>query len=247
MTATRPHSHLFALGAAAIVLLACALAIGSCGGKGGRTSGGESAGARAKRGAHPHRTRGDLAAAAAYLGTTPERLRGELRGGRTLAQIASASSGRSAAGLIAALEAARMATLTAAVATGAITPTQERARLRAVPTRVTAIVNRLGAYATTAHVGRLQASDVPVAASYLGLPADRLLAEFASGRSAAAIAREAGGGRSPAGLVAALLAAHRARLDARVGDGTLTPTREARLLAHLGRRLSIEVLSARRS
>ena len=53
----------------------------------------------------------DLAAAAAYLGISPAQLTGELSSGKTLAQIADASAGKSAAGLTEALVAARKARL----------------------------------------------------------------------------------------------------------------------------------------
>ncbi|HEY3541929.1 MAG TPA: hypothetical protein VGK79_05230 [Gaiellaceae bacterium] len=46
---------------------------------------------------------GGLQAAAGYLGTTPEALRTQLAGGKTLAEIANATSGKSAQGLIDAL------------------------------------------------------------------------------------------------------------------------------------------------
>src|SRR3954454_11854667 len=45
----------------------------------------------------------DLAAAASYLGTTPADLLAQLASGKSLAQVANATSGKSAAGLIAAL------------------------------------------------------------------------------------------------------------------------------------------------
>src|SRR2546422_636538 len=47
----------------------------------------------------------DLAAAASYLGVSTATLAAELRSGRTLVQIANATSAHSSAGLIAALEA----------------------------------------------------------------------------------------------------------------------------------------------
>jgi hypothetical protein len=51
----------------------------------------------------PGRGHDDLAAAAAYLGITQDALVTQLQSGKTLAQIANATSGKSAAGLIAAL------------------------------------------------------------------------------------------------------------------------------------------------
>jgi len=59
------------------------------------------AGARTSTGAK----RGALAGAAAYLGVSTAQLHSELKGGESLAEIANATSGKSEAGLIAALEA----------------------------------------------------------------------------------------------------------------------------------------------
>lgn len=59
-------------------------------------------GASAPRVDH-HAPGDDLAAAASYLGSTPDALLTQLQGGKTLAQIADATSGKSAAGLVAAL------------------------------------------------------------------------------------------------------------------------------------------------
>jgi hypothetical protein len=64
-------------------------------------------------------------AAGAYLGITPSQLRDELRSGRTLAQIADATPGKSSTGLLDALVSARKARLAHGVAAGKVT--QERA------------------------------------------------------------------------------------------------------------------------
>ena len=57
-------------------------------------------------------------AAASYLGTTAANLITQLQGGKTLAQIANATSGKSAAGLIDALVATQRAQIAAAVKSG---------------------------------------------------------------------------------------------------------------------------------
>ena len=77
-----------------------------------------------------------------YLGVSPAQLRSELRSGKTLAQIADATSGKSAAGLVEAIVAARKARLAALVSTGNLTRAQEAARLRTLNKRVSAAVNR---------------------------------------------------------------------------------------------------------
>jgi hypothetical protein len=84
-----------------------------------------------------------LASAAHYLGLTAERLRGELRSQRTLAQLANATRGRSAAGLIAALIAERKAVFDAAVAAGTLTRAREGELLAGLSQRITTEVNRV--------------------------------------------------------------------------------------------------------
>jgi hypothetical protein len=80
---------------------------------------------------------------ALYLGIKPAQLRSQLHAGKTLAQIADATSGKSAAGLIEALVSARKAMLAERVAAGKMTPSQEKARLAKLSARVTAAVNRV--------------------------------------------------------------------------------------------------------
>jgi len=58
---------------------------------------------------------GDLSAAASYLGLTDAQLRADFQNGQTLAQIANATSGKSASGLIQALVAVDTARITAFV------------------------------------------------------------------------------------------------------------------------------------
>jgi hypothetical protein len=86
---------------------------------------------------------GDLSVASRYIGISDAQLRHDLRAGRTLAQIAGATPGRSAGGLINALVATRRSRLAAAVAAGAITSKQQRALLASLEKRVTKRVNRL--------------------------------------------------------------------------------------------------------
>ncbi|HEV7586363.1 MAG TPA: hypothetical protein VGO14_11350 [Solirubrobacteraceae bacterium] len=81
-------------------------------------------------------------AAARYLGLRPAQLARELRSGKTLAQIAGATSGKSVAGLIDAIVAARKPALTARVAAGRLTQAQADARLARLRSRVTTAVNR---------------------------------------------------------------------------------------------------------
>jgi hypothetical protein len=184
------------------------------------------------------RAHGAVPAAARYLGLKPQELRRRLRSGQSLAQVANAAGGRSAAGLIDAIVAARTARLKAAVAAGRLSPASARARASHLAQRVTERVDdvgRFGGLAAGAH--RLGPS---VAAAYLGISRAKLRSELRQGRTLAQLA-SATPGKSAAGLVAALLAAHRAALDAAVAAGTMTATREQRLLRHLGERVLVEV------
>jgi hypothetical protein len=83
-----------------------------------------------------------LAAAARYLGISHARLRSELRSGRTLAQIAAATPGRSTGGLIDAIVAQRRARIEAAASAGRISRSREASSLAGLRRRVTAAVER---------------------------------------------------------------------------------------------------------
>ncbi len=97
------------------------------------------------RHAHGHGAgvhRGARAAVRSYLGLTPRQLHSQLRAGRTLAQIANATPGKSAAGLVEAIIAARQARIDAAAAAEKLTKAQADARTAALSKRVTQLVNR---------------------------------------------------------------------------------------------------------
>lgn len=83
-----------------------------------------------------------LELAAAYLGVSRARLHSELQSGRTLAQLADATSGRSATGLIDALLSTRQRRLRVGARTGAnvASPASQRARLARLRMRVSAQV-----------------------------------------------------------------------------------------------------------
>jgi len=81
-------------------------------------------------------------AAAAYLGMSRHELRAQLRAGKTLAEIAAATPGKSVAGLIDALVAARRHRIAARVSAGRLTSARaERANQRAEKL-IAALVNR---------------------------------------------------------------------------------------------------------
>lgn len=81
-----------------------------------------------------------LIVAAHYLGRTPADLRAELRSGHTLAQIADATPGRSAAGLATALLAARRERLDLARQAGRISAKREQQMLAKAQTRIPKIL-----------------------------------------------------------------------------------------------------------
>jgi hypothetical protein len=151
--------------------------------------------------------RGPLVTAASYLGVSTSQLHSELQSGRSLAQIANATSGKSSSGLVALLLADGKERLAAA-----------QARL---PKRIAALVNRVAVPGQRA-----------AAASYLGLKRGQLASELRSGKTLAQIAG-AIPGKSVAGLIEAIVAARKSLLEARVAAGTLTQAQANARLAHL--------------
>ena len=84
---------------------------------------------------------GGLSAAAGYLGLSTSQLITKLQSGQTLAQIAQATSGKSVAGLVAAMTAAQKTELDNAVKAGRLTQAQADSLSAALKDRVTAMVN----------------------------------------------------------------------------------------------------------
>src|SRR3954468_14606893 len=87
---------------------------------------------------------GGLDAAATYLGLSTTRLLQDLQNGKTLAQIADSTSGKSASGLIDAMVAAAKERLDQAVKDGDLTQAQADRLGKNIETRVTAMVNGEG-------------------------------------------------------------------------------------------------------
>jgi hypothetical protein len=164
---------------------------------------------------HP---RGTLATAASYLGVSSAQLHRELRSGESLAQIADATPGKSASGLIHVLESTRETKLADAAAN--------------VPKRVAAEVNRRW---LPRHGGVLGVSE-----RYLGLSATRLRGELRAGKTLAQIAA-ATPGKSAAGLIEAFLSSRRSALDAEVSAGVLSQERADALLAKYKTRITARV------
>ncbi len=163
--------------------------------------------------AHP----GLLHAAAVYLGTSPGALRDELATGKTLAQIAAATPGKSAAGLSAAL-----------VAAGRERLAGETSKL---PAKVEALVD-----GRPARKARARTSLRVAALTYLGIERKALAEQLRSGRTLAQIA-DATPGKSADGLQAALLASVKSRLGSALSAGKITKTAEAHRLAAIEKKL----------
>jgi len=83
----------------------------------------------------------ELTAAANYLGLTESALATQLEAGKTLAQVAGATSGKSVAGLVDALVAAEKTEIAAAVTAGRLTQAQADQVLPTLQARFTALVN----------------------------------------------------------------------------------------------------------
>ena len=82
-----------------------------------------------------------LATAATYLGVTQAQLRTDLQSGKSLADVAKATDGKSVDGLIAAIVAAEKDRLAKAVAAGTLTDAQQTQLLANLEARVTGLVN----------------------------------------------------------------------------------------------------------
>jgi hypothetical protein len=169
-----------------------------------------------------HGPGGDIADAAAYLGITEVAIRTALESGRTLAQIADATSGKSAAGLIDALVAVETKEINAAVAAKKLTQAQADKLLAGLKAHETAEVNGTirghhGGPGGPGHHGH----GLDAAAAYLGVTDEALRTSLMSGKTLAQIA-EATAGKSKAGLIAALVAAEQKELAAAVTAGRLT-------------------------
>jgi hypothetical protein len=159
----------------------------------------------------------DLDAAATYLGTTSANLLTQLRSGKTLAQIAGATAGKSAAGLIAALVAHEKSELADAVKAGKLTQAQADEIAANLQPRFTDLVNGVRPAHGFRHDGpRMFGGPFAAAATYLGITASALETQVRSGKTLAQIAN-ATNGKSAAGLVAALVA------DAKQHFGTNVP------------------------
>jgi hypothetical protein len=207
-----------ALGVALLALLAggTAVALGATG-----TGHGSRSGHRHAHGAARH---GLLASASGYLVIPATQLRSELASGKTLAQIAGATPGKSEASLVSAL-----------VAAG-------KQRLQSASTKLTTRIQALvqgkpdGLAYRGARAGHRHGSLRSAAITYLDIDRKALESDLRSGQTLAQIA-DATPGKSAAGLSQALLVAAGKRLDARAGMRHLGKSAEAARLAKLQKKI----------
>ncbi len=167
---------------------------------------------------------GDLAIAARYLGITRAQLRHRLRGA-TLAQVANATPGRSQAGLERALLSARAAEWKL----HGLSAAEQSARTKRLRERIGQTVLR-----------PIAVMDLEVAARYLRVPEAVLRGELLHGRSLGALA-DSKAGASRTGLIAAILAARRKRLEAARAAHAISAKVERAALAGLQPRIAREV------
>ncbi len=173
-----------------------------------------------------------------YLGITQAQMRSALASGKTLAQIAQAN-GKTAAGLVAALVADTKSRLDKAVAGKHLTAAQEKAILARTQQFITDLVNgkapafghglHFGFGHGFEHHGGLFAAGSKTVTSYLGITQAQLRSALASGKSLAQIAKA--NGKTAEGLVAALVADTKSRLDKAVAGKHLTAAQEKAILA----------------
>ena len=229
-----------AIGVLAVMGAGAALGAGANKGKGSpskksATSALAKANDRANDG-HGNGVRGgdDFDAAVAYLGLTAAQVQTDLAAGKTLAQIAAATNGKSTDGLIAALVTHEKTEIAATVTAGKLTQAQADAVIPTLTARFTALVNGTGGFGPggkgPGDGGHSDEFDAAVA--YLGGTAADLLAKVQAGQTLAQIAG-ATPNKTVAGLVAALVTAEKTELDAKVTAGKLTQAQEDAILPTL--------------
>jgi len=181
----------------------------------------------------------DLAAAASYLGVSTSDLMTQLQAGKALAQIANATSGKSAAGLIDALVTHEKAELAQAVKDGRITQAQADQIAGTLKDRFTNLVNgTLPARPFGDHGHGLgPGDDLAAAASYLGISSSDLMTQLQAGKTLAQIAN-ATSGKSAAGLIDALVTHERAELAQAVKGGRITQAQADQITGTLKDRLT---------
>jgi hypothetical protein len=167
-----------------------------------------------------------LTPAADYLNVPLSTLQSDLKGGKTLAQEATAK-GKTASGLVDAIVAAEKKVLDAQNAAGWLTDAQESALLDSFKGQVTELVNNGPGVPP---VGLKSGGPLQTAADYLGMSVSDLVADLKAGKT---LAQEATAkGKTVDGLVQAMLAPLKSELDKRVTAGDITAAQETTILSH---------------
>jgi ferritin-like metal-binding protein YciE len=183
----------------------------------------------------------ELEAAASYLGTTAASLETQLQAGKTLAQLATSTNGKSIAGLIAALAAAEKTEIAAAVTSGKLTQAQADQVTPMLTQRFTDLVNGVhpagGPGGGFGHGPGGGGEDLAVAATYLGSTPANLVTQLQGGKT---LAQAAAGtaGKSTSGLIAALVAAEKTEIASYVTLGKLTQAQADQMTATLTQRFT---------
>jgi hypothetical protein len=170
------------------------------------------------------------AAAGCLSNMSVSALTSDLAGGKTLAQEATAK-GSSASALITCLVAAQTKVYDNEKAAGWITSDQETALVKGYTDAVTDLVNNGPPVPpggqNGGHEGPLQ-----LAADYLGVSVSDLMKDFQSGEDLADVVGNVNG-KTVDGLVQAMLAPAKTKLDAAVTAGTITSAQETAILNKL--------------
>ncbi len=166
-----------------------------------------------------------LTPAAAFLGISVSTLAADLKGGKTLAEEATAK-GKTASALIDAIVASEKTVLDAENSAGWITDAQETSMLSGLKDGITKLVNTGPPVPPAKKPGPLDA-----AATYLGMTVSDLQADLKAGKTLADEATAKG--KTVDGLVSALTAQAKSNLDAAVTAGTITAAQEQTLLTNL--------------
>ena len=183
----------------------------------------------------------DFAAAAAYLGISQADLQTALQSGKTLAQVANSTSGKSSSGLIDALVAAEKTELAAAVTAGRLTQAQADQITTTLTERFTSFVNGTaplhGGGWGHGPGGPGGGDDFAAAAAYLGISQADLQTALQSGKTLAQVANSTSG-KSSSGLIDALVAAEKTELAAAVTAGRLTQAQADQITTTLTERFT---------
>jgi hypothetical protein len=169
-----------------------------------------------------------LKTAAAYLQIPLADLQADLKSGKTLAQEATAK-GKTVDGLIAALTKDAKENLDAAVAAGWLTQKQADAVLEGATSAITDLVKN-GPPVPPAK-GEKKAGPLETAATYLDMKVADLLTALKGGKTLAQVAADKG--KTVDGLVTALTAGAKAKLDKAVANTDITQAQANALLSKL--------------